>query len=60
MILELEIEEVGSILNLLNETPTKMGYYPICVKIATQLNAESAKAPAVEEVLPDEVIEQAR
>jgi hypothetical protein len=40
MQLELEIEEVGSILNLLNETPTKMGYYPICVKIAAQLNAQ--------------------
>lgn len=59
MLLDLTLEEASDVLRLLNETPTKMGFFPICQKMAAQINAEASKQPTA---IPttDEVVEQLR
>lgn len=46
---ELEMDEMNMILSLLNETPTKMGFYPICQKLATQGNVQNNEAAVLKE-----------
>lgn len=49
---ELEIDEINKILAILNETPTKMGVYPLVQKLVAQGNSQQMMAEATPEAPP--------
>ena len=46
--LNLSVIEVNTLLQLLGETPTKMGFYPLAMKIKEQADAQVPAPTAVE------------
>jgi len=43
--LTLAIEEVQALMNLMGDTPAKMGYFPLMIKIKGQADTQLPEAP---------------
>ncbi len=51
--LELELEEVNSVIQVLGELPTKTGAYPLVKKIVNQVEEQQAEKPSPEKGSPE-------